>query len=171
MEQLVVLLVIAAISFINWLIKKSAEQREKRRRMAPPPIERQDTAPSADPETWRAPEDDIRKFMEALGLPPEAEPVAPKRWEPPAAEVVSIPAPPPLPVAEAVPMYQAPKVVRPSAEALALAKRLQAKEDPIQAGEIGRSPHVREMLRSPRGLRDAMVLKEILAEPRCLRPF
>ena len=32
MEQLVILLLIALISFINWLVKKSAERREARKR-------------------------------------------------------------------------------------------------------------------------------------------
>ena len=32
MEQLVILLLIALISFINWVVKKSAERREARRR-------------------------------------------------------------------------------------------------------------------------------------------
>ena len=173
MEQLVVLLAIAAISFVNWLIKKSAEQREKRRRAIPPPIARQDDA--AEPATWRAPEEDLRKFMEALGLPPDEPPPRVESWQPPAAdfepEPVRVPAaPPPLPEA-AVPVYRPPRINRPSEESLALARRLQARQDPIRAGEIGNSSRVREMLRSPSGLRDAMILKEILAEPKGMQSF
>lgn len=159
MEQVVVLLVIAAISFINWLIKKSAEQREKRRRAAPPVIERQSQAPEV-------PEEDLRKFMEALGMPADEPPVRMEQWEPPAAEV---PGPPPLPVPVAV--YQPPKVARPSAEALALARRLESQENPIQATEIGRSTGVRQMLQSRTGLREAIILNEILSAPKSLRSF
>jgi len=168
MEQVVVLLVIAAISFINWLIKKSAEQREKRRRLAPPVIERQTQAP-ATPEPWRAPEEDLRKFMEALGMPVEEPPARENRWEPPTAEVFEAVTPPPLPVPVAV--YQPPKITRPSAESLALARRLEARQDPISATEIGGSSHVRQMLRSRDGLRDSIILNEILSKPKSLQSF
>ena len=77
MEQLVILLLIALISFINWLVKKSAQLREARkleegmaktgeslRGHPPPKLEPPESEPS------------FRRLKEALGLPDEALPPA-----------------------------------------------------------------------------------------------
>ena len=95
MEQLVILLLIALISLINWLVKKSSELREARKReqgsaktggslrSEPPQL------PEAEPDI------SMRRLREALGLPEETEPpVLPKRMERPIPPPL---APPPLP--------------------------------------------------------------------------
>ena len=95
MEQLVILLLIALISFINWLIKKSSQLREARKReqgaaKAGDSLRSEQGAakagdslrsePSQAPEA--EPEISMRRLREALGLPDEAQPPAlPKRME------------------------------------------------------------------------------------------
>ena len=96
MEQLVILLLIALISFINWLVKKSAERREarKREKAADQGVESlpRPSAPPALPEA--EPEISMRRLREALGLPRDVEPtLVPKR----VAEIKK-PVPLPLPV-------------------------------------------------------------------------
>ena len=99
MEQLVILLLIALISLINWLVKKSAALREARKleekmaktgespRAAPPPkLEPPEFEPS------------FRRLKEALGLPDEALPPAlPRRTQEKIAPAPALPEPPPLP--------------------------------------------------------------------------
>ncbi len=104
MEQLVILLLIALISFINWLIKKSSQLREARKReqgaaKAGDSLRSEQGAakagdslrsePSQAPEA--EPEVSMRRLREALGLPDEAQPPAlPKRMEqPPRAPISS----------------------------------------------------------------------------------
>ena len=87
MEQLVILIVIAAISLINWLLQKSAEHKNKRAQDgdpdgsdAPSVIEREPEAPHSDGTVQPpASETELRRFFEALGIPPQdAPPVVPK---------------------------------------------------------------------------------------------
>ncbi len=93
MEQLIILLAIGAISLVNWLIKQSAEARERKKQQAR--IDRGEQSPTEDPEEevllepqirrTRAPappqdedpSESMRKLMEALGLPMENEPPKP----------------------------------------------------------------------------------------------
>lgn len=172
MEQVVVLLVIAAISLVNWLIKKSAEKRAEKRLEAPESIGREDSPiPDAEePATWQSPPDDVRKFMEALGLPTDEPAPAPRQesaWRPPAAEVI---AQPPLPT-PVVATFQRPRFTRPSEAARRLARRLESQQDSIRSTEIGGENRVREMLHSAQGMRDAVILSEILSKPKGLQSF
>lgn len=115
MEQLIILLVIGAISLVNWLIKQSAEARERKKQQG-----RQDrgeeTSVLSEQETTHEstfgpttsqkeedPSESMRKLMEALGLPMEEEP--PKPAPRPARPI----APPELPK----PVYQEPPPLRP----------------------------------------------------------
>ncbi len=83
MEQLVILLLIALISIINWIIQKSKERREKRKLekradATGEPVAKHEPAPDAT-----GTETAMRRLREALGLPEEAPPpVIPKRAEP-----------------------------------------------------------------------------------------
>ncbi len=99
-QQLVLILIIGAISLFNWLIDKSAKLREKRR------IEslEQNTTPSTSahlphphqPQRTNRTEESLREFMEAFGLPLPVEPVPTQpRSTPPTSE-------PPLPHSSAV---------------------------------------------------------------------
>jgi hypothetical protein len=78
--QIIFLIVAAAIGVINWLTKKA--EGTKPPAQPPPRSQRPETA--GDPEAER-----MRKFLEALGLPPEQAPPPVKRPAPAA--------PPPLP--------------------------------------------------------------------------
>ena len=83
MEQLVILLLIALISIINWIIQKSKESREKRKLekradATGEPVAKHEPAPDAT-----GTETAMRRLREALGLPEDAPPPAiPKRAEP-----------------------------------------------------------------------------------------
>jgi hypothetical protein len=179
MEQLVILLLIALISFINWLVKKSAELREAKKRAAeedktgtakveqklpsPPPM-----PPEAEPEI------SMRRLREALGLPKDLEPSPiPKR----VAEVEK-PVPPPLPPPRAlparpviphVPVTRAP--VEPAHGEYRFIELprgfMKPAERTIEAA--ARESRIRELLGSSGGLRDAVVLSEILGPPKSLR--
>ena len=173
MEQLVIILLIALISFINWLVKKSAELREARKReqgaaksgeslrsQPPPP------PPEAEPEI------SMRRLREALGLPDEAQPPAlPKRME----QRV----PPPLVPPPLLPPRRPPPA-RPVISHVAVAPahgEYRFIEMPHRIGkpaapriEVAASTsRLRELLGSTGGLRDAVVLSEILGPPKCVR--
>jgi hypothetical protein len=174
MEQLVILLLIALISFINWLIKKSAALREARKleqgatrsgdtlRSEPPP------PPEAEPEI------SMRRLREALGLPDEAQPPAlPKRMEqrvPPPPLALAPPPPPPLPPPARPAILHVP--VTPAHEEyrfIGMHHRIGKRASPkIEAAAS--TSRIRELLGSTGGLRDAVVLSEILGPPKCLRP-
>lgn len=168
MEQLVILLLIALISIINWIIQKSKETREKRKleKRADSTGESLKGAPAGPP---REPEAEIsmRRLREALGLPEEAEPPAlPKRVEQPAPP---LPPPPPLPRPARKPIVvHAPPVHRPAERhAFDLPHRT---FKPVAKTEAPRPPsRIRELLGSTGGLRDAIVLSEILGSPKSLR--
>ncbi len=164
MEQLVILVIIGLISLVNWLIQRSSELREKRRleqkRMEMPEgaTDRAETwepepAPQSSPVDPAA---EMRKLMEALGLPLEDEPPVVRRAPspPPAPELP--PAPPPLPVWQ--PGRTEVRVTpKPLPAMTALPKVTPATRNPW-AGE----------LRSRDGVRRAMVLREILGPPKAL---
>ena len=160
MEQLVLILIIALISFINWLFKKSAELREKRK------LERQtfdggetlqrgeEPVPGEPPAG--DPDDSMRRLMEALGLPQEdVPPVLPKRpaTPPPIPELPKFVAPP-APTVRAASVPPPARPVRPS--------------PPPPPAQPSRSP-LRELLASPDGLKKAVMLSEILGQPKSLR--
>ena len=76
MEQLVIILLIALISIINWIIQKSKETREKRKLekradATGEPVAKHEPAPDAT-----GTETAMRRLREALGLPEEAPPPA-----------------------------------------------------------------------------------------------
>lgn len=149
MEQLVLLLVIAAISLVNWLIERSAKLREKRQlekeaanRGQPPPV----FAP--EPPTPREEiEEHMRRMLESLGVPVEE----PRPLPAPSAPAVVFqepPTPPPLPKPQ-------PDLPRPAL------RRSKAATTVLRP----RSPWLAR-LSSPQGLREAAVLREILGPPR-----
>lgn len=156
MEQIVIIFIIGLISLVNWLMKRSAEIREQRRE------ERKRLGiPEGDPfhDTARKPERstpppvdpsiEMRKLMEALGIPME-EP------EPPVFETAAeSPAPelPPLPTFEPPPEpAKTPKEKRLDLEAAIPAPRSASPLLPA--------------LHSHEGIRQAIVLREILGPPK-----
>lgn len=168
MEQLVILVLIGLISLINWLVQKSGEMREKRKLERQAQFEGADElrqAPPAEDPTFSPPSDEevhaekLRRFMEALGMPVEEE------------------APPPRPVRQASPppMVPAPeRVVTPSlvtaAAEMAPVRSLRRPVVPAPARKQEPS-RVRRLLSSGHGLRDAIVVSEVLGPPRGLQKF
>ncbi len=149
MEQLVLLLVIAAISLVNWLIERSAKLREQRRLQ-------KESANRGQPDAFEEPpvpeasareelEEHMRRVMESFGMP--VEDPKPVFEEPPPALVFREPAAPPPPPIPA-PRPTAPR----------RSKKASVAQRP-------RSPWVAR-LATPQGLREAIVLREILGPPK-----
>jgi hypothetical protein len=192
MEQLVILLLIALISIINWIIQKSREAREKRKlerradATGEPIAEREPASDAAGTETA------MRRLREALGLPEEAPPpVVPKRAEPKSVEAERIepkrvvepkkrverPISPPLPS----PDRRVPPPIperRPALLHVPPVRRWEEHRKFELLHKIAKPslpevppppPRVRELLQSQGGLRDAVVLSEILGPPKSLR--
>ena len=154
MEQLVLLLVIAAISLVNWLIERSAKLREQRRREKeasnqgqPPPV----SSPSfPEPSPREEIEDHMRRMLESFGLPVEDPKPIPQKTEPVFVfeKPIAPPLPPPRPLAP---------TPRPA---------LRRSTETSHSTRTHRAWTSR--LSSPQGLREAMVLREILGPPKAL---
>ena len=148
-QQLVLILIIGAISLVNWLIDKSAKQREKRRIES---LENEGQTPSShphpvEPQQTKQPEESLRELMETFGFPTSVEPVPPPiQSSPPIIEepLPSIPAPRPLP---------APPIVVPLKS---IAPRV----------SVGSSNRWASLLQGRGTTRQAMILTEILGPPR-----
>jgi len=172
MEQFVILLIIAAISLINWLLQKSAEHKNRRIEQQKQDegsgeVEFEEQPVRSDGGKWAAPEEDLRKFMEALGMPGEELPPPPivqKHQPPPIPEVA-----PPEPVATAKTSAQIRSETNKEMRELAARFQKQAYDiaDPEASG--GSSPtEYREFFESPKKLRNAIILREILGPPKGL---
>lgn len=177
MEQLVIILIIGAISLVKWLIEKSAEMRE--RRETEERLDRLDRRVHTPPGPVReaGQEESVRKFLEALGLPVDSP--AP----PPVPPIVESPVPRAFvsrPVEEPAPRQPPPLVVeeREDAEHRLLEARKLAAEFKKQTAPVhrrstrsGDTPAVTRfdtLLRSRDGLRQAMLAREILGPPKGL---
>lgn len=172
MEQIVIIVIIGLISLVNWLMQRSAELRERKK------LERERLGiPEGDPfhgeepagEHAREPEDrtepaapaadpaaNMRRLLEALGLPVEEE-AEPPRPAPAAQRPREVTPPPALPK---LPVFQPftppkPRVANPNAQAFAM------------PGPATASP-LDVALRSHEGVRQAIVLREILGPPKAL---
>ena len=162
MEQLVILVIIGLISLVNWLMQRSAELREKRK--IEQAAQRGEAVPSArsqqEDQEQLGPQEDpaesMRKLMEALGLPMEEAPPPTLKQPPPSAprmpEPPAIPPPAPSPRVEFRPT---PQPRRPSSAAAVVAH--------------AKPTRFRELLSSRGGIRDAIVLAEVLGKPRGLQ--
>jgi hypothetical protein len=169
MEQLVILLLIALISLINWLVKKSAALREARK------LEEKAAKTEAPPRDAPPPrlEPSLRRLKEALGLPDDAlPPTLPRRSAEKVQPAPALPEtlPPSLPEARPTVL---PRPIVP-ARASALHERHRLRESHAgRSGSTGATgvagPRVWQLLGSPEGLRDAVVLSEILGPPKGLR--
>ena len=168
MEQLIILLLIALISLINWLIQKSSEMRKARKKEQGSATRAESLPEGRSPQPEAEPIS-MRRFREALGLPEETPPPAiPKRKEQPLPPPLPVPPPPrapsPATVVAHVPVVRAHTAHR-------------FPEFPHKIGKpAGRAiepeaipSRIRELLESSGGLRDAVVLSEILGVPKSLR--
>jgi hypothetical protein len=180
MDQLVLLVIIGLISLINWVMQKASEKREQAKlereedkrsvyRQAPPQrgtAARRGRAPQQDP---------LKELMEALGLPPEAAappPVVSQTQPEPEEEFASLEsAPPPVPQpapALPKPRWQPPSVRRPDEKTARLASSFASKEK--SSAEAAKPAAVRSLLADRASKRNAVILSEILGQPRALRP-
>lgn len=152
MEQVVILLVIGAISLINWLIEKSAKLREEKRREAQGQRPIEPAAPIGNPLPKRRQspqEDQMRELLETFGFPVAPEPSP----APPAQEMFIESLPPAIPVKPARPTPIIP--IRSAA--------------PQKIQRRTANPWAKR-LRSQSGYKEAVVLSEILGSPRALSP-
>jgi hypothetical protein len=174
MEQLVLLLIIAAISLVNWLIEKSAKLREQKRleqlrrdreqSVGFPREAAQETVPQPAPPPPPTPsrtQEELRRMLESLGFPVE-EPAAP----PPLPRSGRIPEPEFEPV-EAALFEEEPEPAAappPAPKPRTMLARTAAVHAPVH-----RNPWA-EKLRTHEGFREAFALREIIGPPRCLEP-
>ncbi|MEI6279751.1 MAG: hypothetical protein WCQ16_10285 [Verrucomicrobiae bacterium] len=157
MEQLVILVIIGLISLVNWLIQRSSEIREQRKHEREqqgipegnpflPSDEKNAVPPRKDPS------EEMRKLMEALGVPVE---------EPPLHSQIE--APPQLPPAPAF-------VPLPSRQKPPAAKKTVPGARPLMPPQHTASSRAfSDVLRSRGGVRQAIVLREILGPPKAFR--
>ena len=154
MEQLVLLLIIGAISLINWLIEQSGKRREQRRfeaerarreAEANPYLEPEPAAPIPAPEAREpAPQQEMRRLLEAFGIPMPEE-VAPHE----AAPEIQTPAPAQTP--------------EPAPAPRTIVRKLNPTASKPQQVQID--------IKSPSALRQAIVWREILGPPRSLQSY
>lgn len=191
MEQLVILVIIGLISFVNWLLQRAAEkreaaklkkvghggqEREERRNIytQPPPVPasagRQPSAPTKDP---------FKDLMDALGLPSgESPPVMRREAPPPVAEVeefVSLEEPRTEPAQRGakppqVSWKQPPKKRLPDEKEAKLASSFAAQEDHRRAGRGPDGRPIKALLSDRSSQRQAVILSEILGRPRAFLP-
>ncbi len=149
MEQLVLVLLIAAISLINWLIEQSGKMRERRR------LEKQrGPAPEVDPEplTHQPREAVPPPFLEEWRtLSDTAEPAPPPPLPPAAVAPVVFP----VPVRDPLPAVQ----LRPG-------PRVRPAKAPVPGGSA-----LLPDLKSSVALRQAVLAREILGPPRGLASY
>jgi len=156
MEQLVILVVIGLISLVNWLIQRSAEIREQRKqeresRGIPEgdPFRQEEKVSGEFPPPIADPAGEMRKLMEALGIPLET-------GEAPRPEPREPAAPPQLPP---------PVVLVPSARP-AVEKPTSPSAPTSQLGSAPRTGTLRNSLHSRDSVRQAVILREILGPPK-----
>jgi hypothetical protein len=185
MEQFVILLIIAAISLINWLLQKSADhkkQRELLKQDVPPGsadepapweipdgslLERERHEPVADPfgaptgRRAKAPdaEEQMRRFFDALGLP------VPEPENPPVATPALVNAPPPLPKPVPAPMAFHKPTLRENREMRELAAEFERNAIDL-ASDTGTQAAFRNLLDNPHEVRQGIILREILGPPK-----
>ena len=155
MEQVVIIVIIGLISLVNWVMKRSAEIREQRKlerqRLGIPEGDPFHVGPhlaeshASRPHPFMEPSTDMRRLMEAIGLPSDEEEVPVVR------EVA--PSLPPLP-AYHPPLRRKPRAENPGPRA---AIPPAASASPLSLA-----------LRSRDGIRQAIVLREILGPPKAL---
>ncbi len=165
MEQLVILVIIGLISLVNWLMQRSAEMKEKRRlekaaQQGEPP---EPLVPEPSYETQEErPDEAMRKLMEALGLPvEEAPPPLPRPAPPTPAE------PPPIVVR---PNFSHKRLAEPPQEVFVheVSQVTQPRRGPATVA-VAKPSRFRTLLSTNEGIRDALVLSEVLGKPVSMR--
>ncbi|MFZ4776181.1 MAG: hypothetical protein ACOYM3_12490 [Terrimicrobiaceae bacterium] len=168
MEQLVIIVIIGLISLVNWLMQRSAQIREERKqereRLGIPegdPFHGEEAAEVAEHRTESSPaagdpSANMRKLLEALGLPVE-EAAQPPQAITPRPVAPEITPPPALPRLPAYRSFTPPKPRPENPNAQAFVMPPPAVTSPLVLA-----------LRSHEGVRQAIVLREILGPPKAL---
>lgn len=185
MEQLILLLLFGAIALIQWLVKKSAEMRAERKR------ERQaqglgqeekevfqDARGVEPPAPEQDPDASMRRLMEALGLPQEAQPppipqrpVSPPPLPPAPVQRVPEQPMPPVPERSAPRAVERPAFKLPEKPLASASKRF----IPVSKSTFSEPPEtkpdfsIRQLLSSPDSMKKAVILSEIIGTPKALR--
>lgn len=162
MEQVVIIVIIGLISLVNWVLKRSAEIREERKkereRLGIPEGDpyhqgsEKHVKPETAPTPPAAPSDDMRRLMEALGIPVEEEPPPTPKPVVRHAEPAALP---PLPAFQPPAARPKPRIEKP-------AEKIQPRHEAAPASPLSLA------LRSHDGIRQAIVLREILGPPKAL---
>ncbi len=171
MEQLVILVIIGLISLVNWLMQRSAQMKEKRRleRAAQQGEPSEPLVPEPSFETQEErPDESMRKLMEALGLPvEEAPPPLPKPVQ--AEPVYREPPPPPVVVQR---NFSHKRLSEPPQEVFVHQShephKTTSRRGPAVI-EIAKPSRFRTLLSTNEGIRDALVLSEVLGKPVSMR--
>jgi hypothetical protein len=191
LDNLLFILLIAMAALFRLLTSKAGQTKKRLQN----PDQRSTTSPQLGESPRRAPiesdEARIRKFLEALGQPASSRPpppVAPRTNIPPrplapvqppriptarnilidrrrqVVETTKSPEPLVFGLHEAPPLPKLPASIKPSVETYATAA-----DSKIKLARTGID--IATFLRSPDGLRNAIVLREIFGPPRSLQPF
>jgi hypothetical protein len=182
LDHPIILVIVVAAALLRWLSQRSKpdEQDPERPTASGEPIPR-----GGETQTE---EERIRRFLEALGQPAGSAPppkVAPKRKTRPSEFVnPNLPplttAPPPLPVSPtpAAPppppfpiqrVFTAAPVQEADFEVRDLGAQTSGDLVPAARSAVGEQRYLSVKLRSPQGLRDAIILREIFGPPRSLQ--
>jgi hypothetical protein len=172
MEQLVIVLIIGAVSLIKWLMERSADaqvrrnenaQAERRSASASPYQPPVPVAPSVDAR------EAARRLREALGLPPDEEQPPPVfRQSPPRREPVILFE---RSLVESEPANSAAALPSPFLSAAAAAMMpiaMPPAPEPVPAPRPPARAGLDGLLRSREGLRRAILVQEILGTPKGL---
>jgi hypothetical protein len=179
-----IVLVFAAIGFVQWLMKKAKDSNDVSKPPEPPPAE---PISRSNPQSE---EERIRRFLEALGQPRGAQP------PPPVARRTTLPrtvahvppplrsplpplktVPPPLPSAvqpPPMPEQLEPRVFKPATAGesrFEIRPPGEADDLPRRSGKVTQPDTFAGRLKTAQSLRDAIVLREILGPPRSLQPI
>jgi len=167
MEQFVFVLILGIIAFIQWVMKKSAEERKGARTGGDtqPPYRPTGSRP-IDP--FPRPDDAARKLREALGLPAEVhvpEPVRRTLTPPP----VPASRPPASPLIEAAEKFTASTRLASQQQAKPARKKAPASKAPAaHKSPVEPRSRLEDLLHSNDGLRNAILAREILGPPKGL---
>lgn len=183
--QIIFLILVVIVGFIRWvgnLIQQQKEARE-RAKLSPEEQARRDAAwrrqvGQDEPAEEIDPFHELRELFEQFNEPPPQPPPPPRA--PAAKPVMTAAAPPPLPVARSAPVSVAPPPAAfPASSAVQRAfteaREARAARRFAEAGAKRARPasqqwsSLRRQLASPRALRQAILVREILGPPVALR--
>jgi len=191
-ENLLFILLIAMAALLRLLATKAGEAKKRPPKSDQRPTQTPQVSQPIRRASVESDQERIRKFLEALGQPTTAKPPPPivPRTDIPPRPVAPV-RPPPIPTARDILTRRKRQIIEPT-KYLAPAPTFEHHETPpahelpaankslvepyaidteskAKVGRVGTD--IATLLRSPAGLRDAIVLREILGLPRSLQPL